>query len=208
MKFAYLLVLFFAAVTNARENPFFPADTATKLQYTTNEIDRKPPFDSLTIKLPNTVRVLQSITLKCKNIDGSVTSKEITIDKSVDWHIPLVLTTKKNTKTRSKERKSGTFKTIFSFEFITIQADESSKELFIMTKDKLIRDFLLIHPDKIVLDFKREADFRTFSKKRTGIFKLIRIGNHDGYYRIVITLDGRYRYTIKKKKNGYLIRLR
>ena len=204
MKIVYIL-LFFQAVIIARENPFFPVDTDTIPKYTTNEIERKPPFESITIKLPDTVRVLQSIILKCKNIDGSVTTKEITIDKSVDWHTPLVLRTLE--KSRSKRKKGNSFKTVFSFKFITIQADDLSKQLFIMTKDKLLRHFLLIQPDKIVLDFQRDADFRTFSKKRKGVFKHIRMGNHQGYYRVVITLDGRYRYSIKKKGNGYLIRL-
>jgi hypothetical protein len=40
------------------------------------------------------------------------------------------------------------------------------------------------------------------------IFKEVRIGNHDGYYRVVVELDGLYRYDFKKVVDGYIIKLK
>ena len=39
------------------------------------------------------------------------------------------------------------------------------------------------------------------------LFKKIRVGNHSGYYRVVLELDGYYRYSYKKVLDGYIITL-
>jgi hypothetical protein len=53
------------------------------------------------------------------------------------------------------------------------------------------------------MDFKRVTDFRSKSKTLSNApYKTIRLGNHDGYYRAVIELDGQYQYTIDKNEKG------
>jgi len=85
----------------------------------------------------------------------------------------------------------------------------SINHLKIVTKDKLLRDFLLVRPQRIVLDFKRDIDTRSYvnSGKKRKWFKKIKIGAHDGYYRVVIELDGYYQYRHKKIKGGYIFTL-
>ncbi len=39
------------------------------------------------------------------------------------------------------------------------------------------------------------------------IFTKVRVGNHNGYYRVVVELDGYYRYKLKKQSDGCLITL-
>jgi len=71
----------------------------------------------------------------------------------------------------------------------------------------------MVAPHRIVLDFKtdKEIEIKNSVKEKNdecNIFKEIRMGNHDGYYRVVIELDGHYRYNLKKIAEGYLIDLK
>ena len=90
--------------------------------------------------------------------------------------------------------------------FISFYTDY--EKLKIKTEDKLIRDFKLIKPDRIVLDFKRDANFRSYKFKGFKIFKKLKLGNHSGYYRAVIELDGIYMFDIKKRDYGYLLEVK
>ena len=98
------------------------------------------------------------------------------------------------------------FKEIVKRQYIRFLS--SSKKLKLVTKSVKIRDFLLVKPHRIVLDFKKKSDIIGFVKKvPNNIFKKVVIGNHDGYYRVVIELDGYYQYSVKKLEDGYLITL-
>ena len=193
----------------ARENPFFPVNSTLVPNYSTNEVKRPKPFQNVRIQLPDTVRILKSVTLTCENLDGSISTKEIPVNKAIDWHEALVVTKESalNDKQACKkeEKESKRFEKIASFPFISFYVYKN--ELKIETKDKLLRKFKLVKPDRVVLDFKRKTDFRTTVFKGKGIFKKITLGNHDGFYRAVIELDGRYIYHIYPSNEGYLLRL-
>lgn len=84
------------------------------------------------------------------------------------------------------------------------------KSITIYTKDMKVRDFLISNPYKVVVDFKKEKDsFATktmeFSKPP---FVSATLGDHDGFYRIAIVLDGHYRYDIMAVEGGYKITLK
>ncbi len=204
-----LLIAVLALPLLARENPFFPVNGSTIPNYSTNQIEKPKPFRSVSVKLPDSVRILKSVTLTCENLDGSISKKEIPINKAIDWHDTIVISEQKRETNRQacavKPKAVQHFKKIGALGFISFYAFR--KELKIMTKDKLLRRFKLVKPDRIVLDFKRDADFRTFVFKGSGIFKKITLGNHDGYYRAVIELDGRYIYHVRPLKRGYLLSL-
>ena len=204
MKFLAVVILLSVALFS-RENPFFPVDHATPPAYTTNTIIKEKPFQELRISLPDTARSIESITISYKNIDGSIASKKITVKRSIDWHQPLVISHQLPTQKPQPKATKQPLKKIAKLSFISFYS--RYKELKIITKDTLLRNFKLIKPDRIVLDFKRDADFRSYSFKGRNIFKTLKIGNHDGYYRVVIELDGTYIYKIKKLKNGYSIKV-
>ena len=42
---------------------------------------------------------------------------------------------------------------------------------------------------------------------KNSVFTKIRVGNHDGYYRVVVELDGYYRYKLAKQADGCLVTL-
>ncbi len=210
MKKIVFILFLFGITLCARENPFFPVNNETNTpSYSTNIIQKPEPFKQTTITIPNSARVLQSVTVAFKNIDGSITVKKIPLHKAIDWHDPLIITTKSQLTSKSSSKKQVKklhYKKIASLRFISFYA--SYKKLKIVTKDRLLRHFKLVKPDRIVLDFKRNADFRTYSfSKKSKIFQKIVIGNHDGYYRVVVTLDGKYLYKISKKSGYYLIEL-
>ncbi len=203
---------------DARENPFFPSEGERDILITSNEQSDTQPLKRAAITLPSQARVLQKVTIEFKNLDGSQESKSIELNNEVDWHIPIFITqsyTQQENVTqleamqpvkRSVQTKES-YKNIASIKYLSLLS--SQKNLKLVTKDEILRNFLLVNPHRLVVDFKRDSSIKSFVKKiPNSIFKEVRIGNHDGYYRAVIELDGLYRYDFKKISDGYLIELK
>jgi hypothetical protein len=216
IKLFGMTLLLFVSLT-ARENPFFPSEGEVDIPMSTNIADDIKPLKRTAITLPSTARVIEGFTVTYKNLDGSVEEKHVALNNTVDWHLPLILSQSYNNndsqiestkKTNTfKKQKNGSFAKLDSLRFITLYA--SNREFKLVTKDSLMRDFLLTKPHRIVCDFKRDIDIRSYVKKmkESQIIKEFRIGNHKGYYRVVLELDGYYRYKVTKTKEGYIIKL-
>jgi len=196
----------------ARENPFFPSKNDTDTPTTTNQISVIEPLKRATLTLPSTARIINSVTITYKNLDGSIKSKTESLGNSVDWHLPIFISqninnTEKSFKKIRRPQKSQKFERLLSLSFIGIY--ESQDILKIVTKDKMLRNFLLTKPHRIVCDFKRDIDIRSYEKyfKKRNRVKSVRVGNHKGYYRVVIELDGHYKYSIQEMQKAYFIRL-
>lgn len=204
-----LLIMFLLfTMSDARENPFFPAQGEKDTPYTSNEDRSLSPLKRAAISLPDHARVIQKVTIEYKSLDGSVQSKSIDLENSVDWHLPIFISQSYTAEIPQSKRvaKKRSFKKIASFKYGAFYS--SDKTLKIITKDKIIRDFLLVNPHRIVADFKRDTSLKTYSKENeNGIFTKIRVGNHAGYYRVVVELDGHYRYKKKKTSDGYIFTL-
>ena len=231
-------LLFFLCMSllllEARENPFKPVIDETVLPMTSNKIEKAPPFEAVKIQLPVDARVLTSVVVYYQSIDGSIKKEIVSVDRSVDWHKPLILTQEgiaaapaprpadtNGTKTAEKPAETAEKpaqtpaetakprKTVFKpFPFVTVEVE--GKHVYIITKDEMIRSLHLVHPFKIAIDFKRTTG--RFLTRHKAIdfppYKDVAIGNHIGFYRIVVTYDAPYRYRIEKTEDGYLIRLR
>ena len=206
-KFLIVIVLVSLSLV-ARENPFFPSDTEEDIPFTTNKEITKLPLKRVAITLPSTARILESVTIRYKNLDGSIVEKNEEIGNSIDWHLPLFISqniaessSQKTLKPQKKIKKKYT--ELLSLKFLSIAT--TKREIKITTKDRLIRDFLLTSPHRIVCDFKRDIDMRSLEKKmkKNSSIKSLRIGNHKGYYRVVIELDGHYNYQVSEGKNSY-----
>jgi hypothetical protein len=205
----------------ARENPFTPVQGEKALGKTTSIKQSRAFFLNQTIKLPSSARVLKSMELHYQNLDGSIESKTVSIDKNIDWHNELILQ-KKDALSQTKlpsisvETPIKTKKVQPSIE--PSQSVVFSKrlhikfmpyKLMIQTKDKKIRDFLVTNPYKIVLDFKADLSFLTQNNNlHVKPFKRVVFGNHEGYYRVVIELDGQYIYTLKKENKDFVIKIK
>lgn len=211
---SFLLLL----ALNARENPFFPSVGDKDISISSNENRNKEPLKRATISLPPQARIVQKVTIEYKNLDGSLENKTIELDNYVDWHLPVVISqsytespktneVKTTSEKKEENQKKSIHKNIASIKNLSFFASEKSLKL--VTTDEALRNFLLVNPHRIVVDFKSDSEVNSYIKKDLStVFKEVRIGNHDGYYRAVIELDGHYRYNFKKISDGYLIELK
>ncbi len=208
---------------NARENPFFPSDGEKDIVLTTNEDTSKEPLKRASISIPNQARILQKVTIEYKNLDGSIERKSIDLDNSIDWHSPIFISqnypqtqieTKSEETIKSKVEPKTELKPSVNvsndnvtLEYLSIFV--SGKTLKLVTKHESIRNFLLADPHRIVIDFKSDAEVKNYIRKNIdSIFTEIRVGNHDKFYRVVVELDGHYKYNFKKISEGYLLELK
>ena len=215
MKLLIFIALSFILI-EARENPFFPSKGEQDLPYTSNQDRKLSPLKKASISLPSNARVIKKVIVEYENLDASSAKKEIELNHSIDWHLPIFISQnyidelqahtseakiqKKSTKVKNSYKKVAEVKHATFF--------ISNNNLKIITGDKLIRNFLLGQPHRIVMDFKRDSSLKTYIKNvDKDPFTKIRVGNHDGYYRVVVELDGYYRYKLKKQADGCLVTL-
>jgi len=199
-----LLVIFL----HARENPFFPSQGEEDLPFTSNDIQNLEPLKRAALSLPPHARVLQKVTVEYKNLDGSIESKTINVNNAVDWHLPIFISQSyvDTVSVLPKEQQEDSHSFVGEIAFAKFY--EKKKSFKILTSDKLIRNFLLADPHRIVIDFQKDATLKSFIKKNPkSIFKTIRVGNHKGYYRVVLELDGAYRYQMNIENDGYSFKL-
>ncbi len=185
-----------------RDNPFFPSDPSQQQTPTTNRVENLKPFTTQTLSLPNSARAIKKISITYQNLDGSISSEELDLNNAIDWHEPFILSQKSQKKTDVKETvpKSKVINAKF------IQFEPTNRSIKIETEDKILRNFMLTSPHRIVLDFARDTSFKPKYFDLEEIpFKQIRMGNHDKYYRVVIELDGVYNYKLQTSKDAYTI---
>ena len=204
---------------HARENPFFPPEGEKDIFITTNKDNSKIPLKQAAITLPSQARVLQKVTIELKNLDGSIETKSIELDNSIDWHLPIFIsqgyretavptpkekelsktTTTTPTPTKKNDIQNG----------IGPKLSVEGKSLKVTTKNEAIRNFLIANPHRIVIDFKSNTEVASFVKKDFDkVFQEVRVGNHKNYYRVVVELDGFYKYNFKKVDDGYIVELK
>jgi len=76
---------------DARENPFFPADGENDMPLSSNILQKQEPLKRATLTFPSTARTIEELTVTFKNLDGSIEKKSITLNNSIDWHLPLFI---------------------------------------------------------------------------------------------------------------------
>ena len=194
----------------SRENPFFPANGEKAMPFTTNKEILQVPLKRVAITLPSTARIIKSVTVRYKNLDGSIVETTEKLDNSVDWHLPIFISQNINIQGQKSElpkKIKKVYRKLLSTDFVKISSE--NKKIKITTGDELLRNFMLTDPHRIVCDIKRDINIRSLEKSipKNSIVKKIRIGNHNGYYRIVLELDGYYKYQLAKKKPNYIFML-
>ena len=220
LRVLFVTLLLLTSLT-ARENPFFPSSGEKDIPLTSNIDNKLTPLKRATVTLPSTARVIEGVTVSYKSLDGSRHTQSIELDNTIDWHLPIFVSQsylneeqktitpkKKIIKTKVTPKKESSYKKIAGIKLISFYSKD--KKLKVVTQDKIIRNFLLVKPHRIVCDFKRDTNIKSYVKNITknSLFTKIRVGNHDGYYRVVIELDGHYRYTTKDTDNGYIFELK
>ncbi len=197
-----LILLFTMISLFGRDNPFFPADPNEKQMISSNKVDTLKPFTTQQISLPNSARAVKAIIVRYQNLDGSISNAQLDLNNAIDWHEPFVITQKQTNEMPSLKNKE-LVKTVGS-KFISFTPNEKSMK--IVTKDKLIRSFMLSSPQRIVIDFSRDTSFKPKEFViNQAPYNKIRMGNHDKYYRVVIELDGQYRYKLQTSKEDHTV---
>ena len=197
-----LIVFMMILSLYGRDNPFFPADPNAKQMQTTNRVETLKPFSTQQIALPNSARAIKAIIIRYQNLDGSIEDEQLNLNNSIDWHESLMISQSKSKtipmlKSKSKHESFGT-------KFIHFHAEDKSMK--IITQDKIIRHFMLSSPHRVVVDFSRDTSFKPKTYKiNAAPYKQIRMGNHDKYYRVVIELDGQYKYKLQTSDKEYAI---
>ena len=212
----------------ARENPFVPDDINATTLNSTNISQNSPKLDKIIAKFPSDARELVSATFNYKSIDGSIKQNSIDSNASFDWHDDIIISSQSpvtNETTTDEQTKQATAKKaapkllsvppkieppLDSVSFMDfIKFDIFNSKIEIINQDRLIRDFIINKPDKIVMDFNKNSEFNTQTiKVHKGPLKKITIGAHKGYYRVVLFLDGNYHYGLRQSGNGYTLTLR
>lgn len=222
-KAVLVFLLGFSLVAVARENPFLPAQAYEEVTTPTNVQKAPPLFDQQALSLPSQARVLQYVVFGYQSLDGDTKEVRMEVNKTVDWHDPLVVTKeslllapsvkpsiepipealeKPVTPPSQPVVKKVAFKDLIAFE-------AQGRRIVVTSNDVLLRHFMVANPYKVVLDFKRDVAFYTQTLDiETGAFKSVTMGNHNGHYRAVILLDGHYLYTLKKTESGLEIQLK
>lgn len=210
----FLSTFFLISTLGARENPFFPAQGEQDLPFTSNEKKNIKDLGRVSLSLPSTARIVKKVTVEYENLDASVETKSIDLNNAVDWHLPIFVSQSFSDLKASKMKSSNirinakqkNFKEVAKIKYASFLIDK--KILKVVTQDKLLRNFLLAQPHRIVMDFQRESSMRSYFKDIKGsVYTKVRIGNHKDYYRVVIELDGYYRYKLQKMDSGYIIQV-
>lgn len=128
--------------------------------------------------------------------------KKVVQPKPIQKQIkPLHVKPKKPIVERENVAKSFSFRDFLTF-------DINKKQLTINTNDSLIRDFIVVKPYKIVLDFKKTNSFYTKTiNLNMAPFQSVTFGSHENFYRASFLLDGPYTYTIHKEGSNIIINL-
>lgn len=217
MKSKIIGLLFMAVAAYADENPFNAEQNVS--------IITPPPFQRGDVKFNSSARILKSISFHYINLDGTEDTLNLDINKSIDWHDTYTLTRSKSpeaskildvsvTIPQGNSNNDANLSKDFELPSQTGKIDtlltytSYKDKMKINTNNELIADFSIGNPSKIVLDFKSEKIAPSkIIRIKDSLFKRIDFGSHNGYYRLVLYLDGKYHYKIEKDTSGYLINL-
>lgn len=186
------------SVLLARDNPFEPEINSKNLQGGFSGI-YDDYLKEIHVDLPTSTRILKQITLTYQDIDGSIHSKVVGIDKSIDWHYPLKLSQHTLNQTTFEKRYQ-----IQDFDFLM-----ANNTMILRSPYKILRSFVLVNPYRIVLDTQKgPLDIYQNMDLNQKFFSHIKVGTHKDYYRITLILDGKYRYLLEEKNGAYELKLK
>lgn len=182
-----------------RENPFFSINESASMPMSSNKVPIQPPLTSMTYNFPDQARVLKEATFTFQNVDGSLETRKLQIDHSIDWRHPLVLSqygTEKKEAVANIGQSSNA-----NNDFIQFQV--SGNRISLITKDPVLRSFSLSDPSSMIVDFAHTALFTPYEKTlNASPFSKVKVIKHKNFARAIITLDGRHACTVSKTAHG------
>lgn len=193
------LSIMLASAVLARENPFFSTAESSNLPISSNTVQHKPPLTSMTYNFPDQARVLKEATFTFQNVDGSLETRKLEIDQSIDWHTPLILSQYGGQKSTGTSNVPKSSKADNGF----IQFLHSGNRISLITKDPVLRSFTLSDPSSIIIDFAHTALFTPYEKELgASPYSKVKVIRHGKFARAILILDGHYSCTVSKTTQG------
>ena len=194
----FIICLCLSCILWARQNPFESVITQKAEEHNPQSMHLEP-LSSIEFVLPSTARIIKSVQITYQNLDGSIENKLIQLDEDIDWHYPLLIAQKAQGASYQSENR---FK-LGDFELVV-----NRNSIFIATRKKLLRDFILPKPYRLVLDIEgvKSNEYQKIKLDKK-YFSDAEISTHEGFYRISIGFDGRYKYHISPQRDGFVITL-
>ena len=202
MNKALIFSAIFSCTLIARENPFFSSEESATMPISSNQVAHQPALTSMTYNFPDQARILKEATFTFQNVDGSLETRKLQIDQSIDWHKPLVLLQNSSEKViaGSTVKESGSVNSGF------IQFKISGNRISLITKDPILRSFSLGDPSSIIVDFSHTNIFTPYEKTLdSSPFAKLKVTKHAKFARAIIALDGRYSCTVSKTVQGAVV---
>lgn len=197
MKKIFSILCFFLFILEARDNPF-ESSINPNMDSQENPEEIKKNFESFDFKLPSTARILKEIKIVYQNINGSIEEKTLPIDKSIDWHYPIAITQKDALINNNEDTQYFSARKIIFF--------AKDNKLFITTKRKIERNFILPEPFRIIIDLSKDSvDGDEILELKQKYFSSVALSSHKDFFRLAITLDGHYQYSIEQNEDGYIL---
>jgi len=102
--------------------------------------------------------------------------------------------------------KNDSVEEVVNYEKVRFVFKENN--VYIETKDEVLKHFKIANPPRIVIDFKSDSNFAS-KRKELSVrpFKKLEMGAHGDQYRVVLRLDGAHTYTLEKSMYGQLLRI-
>jgi len=195
---SFLFISAVATLLYARENPFVSFVDMSQMPITSLDPIVKEELKEFEFSLPAGAMIIDSIVVHYQDASGKVKSQSYEVDKKINWHYPLYLshTPKKHFETKEYQ----------PLNFVKIVHEGTTIRIY--TTNRMIRNFHLVNPFKLVFDFENKQSFLTKREKMDKPVVEYAVGNHGNYYRVVFEFDATYRYEVKKMPNGVKIELK
>lgn len=217
----------------ARENPFVSTAVADADSNATNIFTKPADFGQTSTNLPSDAREIEEVIIVYKSIDGSLKEKRIQIGASFDWRDTIYIsrqTTPKNGEVLDVSVTAGGNSTapssiinltegpplealatpvletpIASADIVAGKINAYANKIVIATPDLLLKSY--DQGSRIVLDFEKKSKFLTHSREfgKASPLRRATVGSHGKFYRVVLELDKKYKYSIRQNSSSYTI---
>jgi hypothetical protein len=200
-----LITSLITSLCSARENPFFTTSANPSNTVSSQKNNHKPPLTSMTYNFPSNARVLKEASFTFQNLDGSIETRKIEIDHSIDWRLPMILSqqTNKHSEIASQPIPTNNSSLTTAHKIDFIHFIPSKNNLLVQTKNTMVRSFTLSDPSSVIIDFRHNGLFDPMlAKVNTAPFVNVKVAKHKDLARVTLLLDGNHECKALKETNG------
>lgn len=182
----------------ARENPFVPYNKEAALPAISQKGAQEAPFRSVSIAPKKEARILKEVVLTFQNVDGSMDSRTVEIDKMINWREPLILS---QVATVQKQTANLPKKVASKSSFVHFRV--AGNTLSVLTKGKILRHFPLGVSGGIAVDINHSGVFESYEEElNTAPYGKVKVVDHGAFARVTVILDAQRVCSVYKGNSG------